>query len=179
MQRHPRVNIPSQVEDSLRALSLILVAGMHNSDLIRDFGTHKESFDEYRHAVQTARTRYTKEEQEEWLKTTANGGRGTGLAQLYSGSLLEVFMIDAAQACHGQRFFPIVPGYFGLGPAAMGGEGIFSCIFFFGATIPFILQKHDNIFPLVGEAYVHGVMSGEAIEMWKRGELEQVVFQPY
>ena len=102
-----------------------------------------------------------------------------GLAQLHSGLLLEVFMIDAAQACHGQRFFPIVPGYFGLGPAAMGGEGIFSCIFFFGATIPFILQKHDNISPLVGEVYVHGVMSGEAVEMWKRGELEQVVFQPY
>jgi hypothetical protein len=28
----------------------------------------------------------------------------------------------------------------------------------------------------VGEAYVHGVMNGEAIEMWKRGELEQSCF---
>jgi hypothetical protein len=29
----------------------------------------------------------------------------------------------------------------------------------------------------VGEAYVHGFMNGEAIEMWKRGELEEVDFQ--
>jgi hypothetical protein len=41
----------------------------------------------------------------------------------------------------------------------------------------FIVQKHGDVYRLVGEAYVHGVMDGEAIEMWKRGELEEVDIQ--
>jgi hypothetical protein len=80
---------------------------MHNSDLIRDFDAHKASFDEYRHAVQTVRTlkKQTMEEQEEWLKTTANGGamEDTALAPFPSGSLWEDFTIDAVQSCHGRR----------------------------------------------------------------------------
>jgi hypothetical protein len=82
-------------------------------------------------------------------------------------------MIDAVQACQGRRVFATAAGYFGLGPAAITGENIFCCIFF-GAIAPFILQKHGDVYRLVGEAYVHGVMDGEAIEMWKRGELEEV-----
>ncbi|KAE9365055.1 hypothetical protein N431DRAFT_419932 [Stipitochalara longipes BDJ] len=176
---------PSRYEDSLLALSLTLAAGMHNSELIKDFDAHKESFDAYRHAAQNSRTRILKEgEQREWLKGVADGApmavdSAPDSAPLLSGTLWRRFMIDAAQACHGRRFFPTKSGYFGLGPAAIGGwyNTEMLCCIFFGASVPFILQKHGNIYRLVGEAYVHGVMSGEAIEMWKRGELEKVNFQ--
>lgn len=172
---------PSRYDDSLLALSLTLVAGMHNSELIRDVDGHKASFDAYRDAVQNSRTRiHTKEEQQEWLKkiTTGELMQDAGSAPLLSGYAWQQFMIHAAQACQGRRFFPTTSGYFGLGPAAMGawgGKNIFCCILF-GASVPFILQKHGNIYRLVGEAYVHGVMNGEAIDMWKRGELKEVDF---
>jgi hypothetical protein len=92
---------------------------------------HKASFDVYNYAVQTSRARiYTMDEQEEWLKATANGGAITSddLAPLPSGLLWQYFMIGTAQACHRGRFFSTESRYFGLGPAAMSGDDIFCCI---------------------------------------------------
>jgi hypothetical protein len=83
---------------------------------------------------------------------------------------------DAAQACHGRRFFPIISGYFGSGQPQWVVKA--SSLVSFLAPPFFSFCKSMTILTLVGEAYVHGVMNGEAIEMWKRGELEQVVFQP-
>ena len=40
-----------------------------------------------------------------------------------------------------------------------------------GANVPFILRKVDNYFLLVSDAYVEGLMYGEAIEIMKRGDL--------
>jgi hypothetical protein len=141
---------PSRYEDSLLALSLTLVAGMHGSKPAEeDLDGHRASFAAYRHAVQTSR--------------------------VHHASVWQQFMIDAADACHHRRFFTTTSGYFGLGPEAMLGEGV--CSILFGASAPFILQKQGDVYRLVGEAYVHGVMNGEAIEMWKRGELEEVDFQ--
>jgi len=92
------------------------------------------------------------------------------LAPFPSGSLWEDFMIDVAQACHGRRSSLPCRGTSALGQQQWVVKSLVFC---------FILQKHDNIYHPVGEAYVRGVMSGEAIEKWKRGELEQYVFQPH
>jgi hypothetical protein len=43
--------VHSRYEDSLLALSLTLVAGMHNSKLVVDLNEHKASFASYRHAI--------------------------------------------------------------------------------------------------------------------------------
>jgi hypothetical protein len=171
--------IHSRYEDSLLALSLTLVAGLHNSKLLADLNEHKASFTAYRHAIQTFRLRMlTREASRELISGTANGASiGTeSLGSLPPDSLWQKYMVDAVQACYGRRFFATAAGYFGLGPAAITGENIFCCILF-GATVPFLLQKHGDVYRLVGEAYVHGVMDGEAIEMWKRGELEEVDIQ--
>ena len=96
-------------------------------------------------------------------------------------------MIDAANACHHRKFFTTTSGFFGLGPEAMPeieGSNDLYCAILLGASAPFILQKRSDAkngdsYRLVGEAYVHGIMNGEAIEMWKRGELEEVDIQIY
>ena len=176
---------PSRYEDPLLALSLTLVAGMHDSELIKDFRGHKESSDAYRRAVRSSQVRITEEgNRQEWIDKMIAEGTPVAASStpdpgtLLSGNSWRRFMVDAAQACHGRRFFPTKSGYFGLGPAAIGGwqNGEMLCCVCFGASVPFILQKHENIYRLVGEAYVHGLMDGEAIEMWKRGELDAVDF---
>jgi len=152
---------------------------MHNSKLVVDLNEHKASFAAYRHAIQTFRLRIlTRKASRELIGRTANeaGIEPRSLGSLPSDSLWQKYMIDAVQACQGRRVFATAAGYFGLGPAAITGENIFCCIFF-GATVPFIVQKHADVYRLVGEAYVQGVMDGEAIEMWQRGELEEVDIQ--
>jgi len=41
-----------------------------------------------------------------------------------------------------------------------------------GASVPFILRREENHYRVVGEAYVKGLMFGEAIQMKRRGDLE-------
>jgi hypothetical protein len=52
----------------------------------------------------------------------------------------------------------------------MLGQSI--CYILFSTSVPLILQKQGDIYRLVREAHVHGVMNGEAVEMWKRSELK-------
>jgi hypothetical protein len=46
----------------------------------------------------------------------------------------------------------------------------------FGCIMPFVLRPHGIEYKLVGEAYVHGIMKGEAIQMWRREELHSQNF---
>jgi hypothetical protein len=42
--------------------------------------------------------------------------------------------------------------------------------------MPFVLRPHGIEYKLVGEAYVHGIMKGEAIQMWRSEELHSQNF---
>jgi hypothetical protein len=67
-------------------------------------------------------------------------------------------------------FFRSPKGYIGLAhPGAKHTDKI--CILL-GASVPFILRWCADHYVLVSEAYVHGLMYGEAINMAMRGELE-------
>lgn len=80
------------------------------------------------------------------------------------------WMLDASRSCHNRRFFVTRRGFFGLGPSILG-EG-YVCSVLFGGTVPFILRQEGTGYLLLGEAYLHGIMRGEAIEMWKNNELK-------
>ncbi|KAH8594437.1 heterokaryon incompatibility protein-domain-containing protein [Bisporella sp. PMI_857] len=62
------------------------------------------------------------------------------------------------------RFFITQQGYIGRGPPSLQ-QGDQVCVLF-GGRVPFILRKDKEVeeFQLVGEAYVHGIMKGEAMQ---------------
>ncbi|MCJ1403966.1 hypothetical protein MMC11_007189 [Xylographa trunciseda] len=68
-----------------------------------------------------------------------------------------------------RKFFTTARGTTGLGPRSMRpGDSI--CIFS-GGLVPFILRKDGARHRLIGEAYVHGIMDGQAI--WKNTTFEE------
>ena len=70
----------------------------------------------------------------------------------------------------GRRFFVSKDGYFGLAPPdAQEGDRI---AVLFGVNVPFILRKIGLNYQIVGESYVHGLMNGEIVEMWRLGTKE-------
>jgi len=70
----------------------------------------------------------------------------------------------------GRRLFVSKDGYLGLAPPdAQKGDRV---AVLYGANVPFILRKTDSKFQVVGESYVHGLMDGEAVDMWRLGTKE-------
>jgi hypothetical protein len=63
----------------------------------------------------------------------------------------------------GKRLFTTSQGYLGLGPSHMhvGDE----LVIIHGVIVPFLLRKGDAHRTLVGEAFVHGIMDGEFMDV--------------
>lgn len=72
-------------------------------------------------------------------------------------------------------FFTESSSYLGLGPAILR-DGDILCILF-GAATPVLLRPAGPAFRFLGECYVHGLMEGEAVEEWRRGNLNLETFQ--
>jgi hypothetical protein len=68
-----------------------------------------------------------------------------------------------------RRCFQTAESYMGLGPLDMK-EGDLICALF-GSNIPFILREDDDEYILIGEAYIHGFMDGEAMAQVEAGVL--------
>ena len=52
--------------------------------------------------------------------------------------------------------------YIGLGPKGMRSGDLIAL--FEGARVPYVIREDDEGYKLVGECYVHGIMSGERFE---------------
>lgn len=89
-----------------------------------------------------------------------------------------LFQFWQREICENRRFFMTSRGWIGIGPRVIS-VGHEVCIFFGGDT-PFVLMEmpsaSESIYRLCGECYVHGIMHGEAIEMWESGQLEEKTF---
>jgi hypothetical protein len=85
----------------------------------------------------------------------------------------EKFWLDMRIVCRARSFAFTENGYYVLGPAVMEPEDL--CCIIFGAHVPLILRRTETEgkFKLVGEAYIHGVMHGEAKVMMDRGDLQE------
>ena len=85
------------------------------------------------------------------------------------------FTRDANVTWGGRKFFCTSRGFFGLGPRVLRKDDL--CCILFGARVPFILRKVKKHYLLVGECYVHGIMRGEAVNMWQNGDLNEQEFE--
>ena len=80
----------------------------------------------------------------------------------------------AGRYTDGRRFFVTKHGRFGLGPpGVLPGD---RCAVLFGSRVPFIVRategSADTSYLLLGETYVHGVMRGEAVRLWRDKEID-------
>jgi hypothetical protein len=75
-----------------------------------------------------------------------------------------------------RKFFVTEKGYMGIGPNSMQPTDIV-CVLFGGKT-PFVLRPTStpNEYLLLGECYVYGLMDGEAMDAYERGEIESEWF---
>jgi len=56
----------------------------------------------------------------------------------------------------------------------LGVLSVTRSVFFFGASVPFVLRERDDGgFMFLGEAYVHGLMDGEALKEFDIESLSQ------
>lgn len=75
--------------------------------------------------------------------------------------------------CEGRSFLFTRKGYYALGPCIAKSGDV--CYVLFGATVPFILRKADGAshYKVVGEAYIHGLMRGEAVNNIRKDEQQE------
>ncbi|KAI0103385.1 HET domain-containing protein [Nemania sp. FL0031] len=91
------------------------------------------------------------------------------LHELSMGGDAEAYAALASNFCLGRKFIITLEGRLGIGPTgAQPGDLIFVL---FGGGVPYILRKQGTGFLFVGESYIHGLMGGEAVQSWHRGEL--------
>ncbi|KAH7330151.1 heterokaryon incompatibility protein-domain-containing protein [Rhexocercosporidium sp. MPI-PUGE-AT-0058] len=103
------------------------------------------------------------------LEEESRGGNGERFAEV------------AGSACHGRSFFITKAGFFGIGPGIV--EQGDSVVILLGADVPFIVREKekcgDNFggYALIGECYVHGLMTGDAIRAWggPDGDLKDII----
>ncbi len=89
----------------------------------------------------------------------------------------DMFATTARLWSEKRRPFLTVKGNVGLGPSVLQEQDLV-CVLF-GCMVPFILRKQGNRYRLVGECYVHGIMKGEAIQSWFKGDIAKQEFTLY
>ncbi|KAH7088077.1 HET domain-containing protein [Paraphoma chrysanthemicola] len=95
----------------------------------------------------------------EALKTISNGGDQASYLSL------------ARNFCHNRSFVVTENGRVGIGPLGTRPGDLVAVIF--GGGVPYIIRQEGSSFLVVGETYIYGLMSGEAIEEWRKGQLEE------
>jgi hypothetical protein len=78
----------------------------------------------------------------------------------------------ARDTCWNRTIFTTHKGYIGVGPKFLL-VGDLVCVLS-GGRVPFILRRKGDIFQLIGECYVYGIMSGQAVELIERSRKETV-----
>ena len=74
----------------------------------------------------------------------------------------EMFRKAYMVTCQGRRFFATLGGYMGIGPPGMR-PGDMICVFL-GGNVPWVIRQEGDEYTLVGECYVHGIMTGEIMQ---------------
>lgn len=103
---------------------------------------------------------------------------------------LHRFAAAMSNVCAGRRLFFTSNGYMGLGPECLQQADIL--VVLFGGIVPFLLRSYkppiadrypcrgpeiEGYWKLVGDCYVHDLMSGQAMDMVLEGKLEARDFE--
>ena len=83
-------------------------------------------------------------------------------ASMLHSHIGDFFDYRSSDHWNSRRMITTEAGYVGLGSNACK-SGDIVCIIF-GCSTPIILRRKENAFQLVGEAYIHGIMNGEALK---------------
>jgi hypothetical protein len=110
------------------------------------------------------------------LNTVWTGGDQAALKKLEEKATngdANQYATDSYKSCNGRKFFFTKNGYVGLGRNSIKAGDL--CCILYSAVVPFILRPkgEKGQYQLVGEAYCHGLMSGEAMDMLERGILKE------
>lgn len=80
----------------------------------------------------------------------------------------------ARNFCLNRRFFITSNSHLGVGPR-WTQKGDLVCVLF-GGGVPYVLSPKGKNYTFIGQSYVHGLMEGQAIDAWRKGELEDEIF---
>ena len=90
---------------------------------------------------------------------------------------VERFTRTARTASWGRTLFKTKSGYIGQGPGGVQ-KGDILCIIY-GCRMPMILRPEKRQYLLVGEAYVHEIMFGEATHKFRVGQLSHIAEEEF
>lgn len=97
---------------------------------------------------------------------------GQPLSTFVTPKKFRPFAAAAARVCRGRKFCLTAKGYIGQVPSeAEAGDSV--CIVK-GESIPFVLSSVGSLWRLIGDAYIHGIMQGEALD-WSGYKNEDIV----
>lgn len=155
----------------LKLFSLLLTSG-----LIR-MGKVEDRIDEHNANFQAWRLKHSEKLQPEAGELFPGRDQQcfSMLRKAAEGGNWAQFVSDAFRACNGRKVFYTKNGHLGVGPMAMRSGDIISILF--GAREPFTLRPAGDQYILVGEAYLYGLMHGEVISTWKKGQLRDKLFK--
>ncbi|KAG4428186.1 hypothetical protein IFR05_016330 [Cadophora sp. M221] len=146
---------------ALQDIGQTITAGFRNEDLPR-FETDFAAF--RLHAISTSPSAVKR------ATTATLAPEGLPALRKFAekGSLDEIYWATS-RFCTGRKIFSTRKGGTGLGPEILK-KGDLCCVLF-GACVPIVLRPIEEGYKLVGEAYIQGVMKGEAVTELERGDL--------
>ncbi|KAF5845495.1 hypothetical protein GGP41_003071 [Bipolaris sorokiniana] len=153
----------------LRSLSATLTGGLTcNEEGLREVINEKNATQHY---YDFCAYRHAKSEDTRNPGTTEAESSTLSLSQDYKKGDNKRY--TAAYLAESTRCFLTRDGRLGLGPRiTAGGDQIWLPM---GADTPFVLRPlHDGNFKILGQAYLHGVMHGEAVAHLTEGDFEVV-----
>lgn len=109
--------------------------------------------------------------------TFNNGDLNVGQLLQEDSEMLRIYLTRVRNITWNRKFFTSEGDLLGLCPAATT-QGDLVCILY-GCSVPVILRRHEDggYFELIGEAYVHGKMDGEAMAYIGDGSIVETEFQ--
>ncbi|KAF2964937.1 hypothetical protein GQX73_g8625 [Xylaria multiplex] len=97
------------------------------------------------------------------------------LSKLSIGGDAEIYAALASNFCLNRKFIVTLKGRMGIAPRKALSDDLVCIIF--GGGVPYILRAHKNGFLFIGQSYINGLMGGEAVRAWERGELAEEMLE--